>query len=75
MKALPILAFLTAVIAFVFAPLSFELSGSLVVCTGFAAMLVADYSGRRARDLQLTAALSAPPAGKRSRHSVFRLAA
>ncbi|HVU26061.1 MAG TPA: hypothetical protein VHE13_18155 [Opitutus sp.] len=44
MKTLPILAFLAALAAFVFAPITVELAGSLIFASGLACIFAADYS-------------------------------
>ena len=46
MKALPILAFLAALVALVFSSLPFELASSMLFVAGFAAILAADYTRR-----------------------------
>ena len=47
MKALPVLAFLVALVGLVFFPLSFEVSMSALFAAGFAAITLGDYSQRR----------------------------
>jgi hypothetical protein len=47
MKTIPALAILAALAAFIFFPLSFELSLSLLFATGFAAITFADYTRTR----------------------------
>jgi hypothetical protein len=54
MKTLPAFAFIAALGAFLFFPLSFEIAGSALFAAGFAAIALCDYS-RRARPLQLPA--------------------
>lgn len=44
MKTLPILAFLAALAAFLFAPITIELAGSLIFGTGLACIFAADYT-------------------------------
>ena len=51
MKTYPIIAFLAALVAFVFSPLSFEVAGSILFAAGFGCVLIGDYS-RRTRSLK-----------------------
>lgn len=70
MKTLPVAVLLAAASAFLFAPISFELAGSILVTLAFGAILAADYA-RSQRVLK--PALS--PAEHRAAHrSPFRLA-
>lgn len=59
MKTITTLAFLAALAAFLFAPISLELAGSLLFATGLASILAADYSRR----IRLTARRMAPVVG------------
>lgn len=55
MKSLPLFAFLAAAAAFLFAPISFEASSSILFVIGLAGVAGVDY-GRRARPVSNTAA-------------------
>ncbi|MEO6004898.1 MAG: hypothetical protein ABIZ04_10155 [Opitutus sp.] len=44
MKTYSIIAFLAALVAFVFSPLSLEVAGSLLSITGLFSILIADYT-------------------------------
>ena len=46
MKTLPILAFLAALVAFVFAPITIETGGSLIFAAGLGCVFAADYTRR-----------------------------
>ena len=70
MKTLPALAFIAALFAFLFFPLSFEVAGSVLFAAGFAAIAFYDYS-RNARPLRMPAPVAAIP----SRRERFGLAA
>ena len=50
MKTLPSLAFIAALVAFVFLPLNFVVTGSLLFAAGLTAILVSDY-GRSPRPI------------------------
>ena len=65
MKTLPVFAFLLALGAFVFFPVSFEIGGSLLVAGGIVAIAFSDYS-RRTRVLALPAVAGAAVAARRS---------
>lgn len=47
MKTLPLIAFVAALGAFLFSPMSFELSISLLLTLGIASILISDYRSRR----------------------------
>jgi hypothetical protein len=73
MKTLTIVAYLSALVAFVATPLSLEISGSLLMGAGLLCLLVGDYS-RPVRSLRPAATvLKFSPAG--SRPSALELAA
>ncbi|HWA87845.1 MAG TPA: hypothetical protein VG710_16560 [Opitutus sp.] len=69
MKTLPLLAFLAALAAFLFAPITIELAGSLVFAAGLACVFVADYARRaslvRARPAAVVRLAPAVGAGRR----------
>jgi len=73
MKTLPAFGFLTALVAFLIFPLSFEVGGSLLFTAGFAAIAISDYA-RRARPLavRLAPVVAMPTPSRRER---FGLAA
>ena len=54
MKSLPSLAFIAALVAFVFLPVNFVVTGSLLFAAGLATIVVADY-GRSYRPLMVPA--------------------
>jgi hypothetical protein len=70
MKTFPALAFVAALIAFVFFPLRFEIAGSTLFAAGFVAIVFCDYS-RTTRPLRAPA----PVAVTSSRKERFGLAA
>jgi len=75
MKTLPVIAFLAALAAFVFSPLSFEVAGSLLFGTGLLCMIAADY-GRGAEAAVRTApVIDLPPAVPHRPVQHFELAA
>jgi hypothetical protein len=47
MKTLPAIAFLAALVAFVFSPVSFEIAMSILLTLGVASILTSDYRQRR----------------------------
>jgi|GEM_PF-3032961 hypothetical protein len=47
MKTLPLIAFLAALVAFVFSPVNFEFAMSVLLTLGVASILTADYRKRR----------------------------
>ncbi|HTO03398.1 MAG TPA: hypothetical protein VL069_06835 [Opitutus sp.] len=49
MKTYPIIAFVTAFVAFVFSPLSLEIASSLIFSVGLACVVLFDYSREPAR--------------------------
>lgn len=69
MKTLPIVTFLAALAAAILLPISLELAGSLLVASGFASILLADYAAPKTGRL-LSATLAARPA-----RTALRLAA
>jgi hypothetical protein len=61
MKALPAIAFLPAIFAFLLFPLRFEAAGSLLFAAGFAAIAFCDYGRTRtALRVPATVGLAAP---------------
>ena len=60
MKTLPIIAFLAALAAFLFAPLNIEITGSLLFAAGLLCILVEDY-GQATRSLTRREPLAAFP--------------
>ncbi len=66
MKTLPLIALLSALVAFVLLPLSLEISGSLLFAAGLLCILMGDYS-RPVRSLQTRdEVLSFAPAASRA---------
>ena len=47
MKTLPLVAFVAALVAFVFSPVNFEFAMSMLLTLGVASILTADYRQRR----------------------------
>jgi hypothetical protein len=70
MKALPSLAFIAALFAFLLLPFSFEIAGSMLFAAGFAAIAFCDYS-RIARPLRVPVSVAVTS----SRRERFGLAA
>jgi hypothetical protein len=75
MKIYPLVTFLAAFVAFVFAPLSFEAASSLLFIAGFGCVLIADYTRQPRSRMSRGPSFGRLSHGNRELASAFELAA
>lgn len=75
MKIYPLITFLAAFVAFVFAPLSLEAASSLLFIAGFGCVLIADYTHQPRSRMSRDSSFRRISHGNHELASAFELAA